>query len=51
MSITGLMMTLIFYFKKMLVKSFVSLLVTGIDEYFSSQTPIKSRMGVTGQLS
>ncbi|MDD3247093.1 MAG: KUP/HAK/KT family potassium transporter [Methanosarcina sp.] len=34
MSITGLMMTLIFYFKKMPVKSFVSLLVTGIDIVF-----------------
>ncbi|AKB17814.1 Kup system potassium uptake protein [Methanosarcina sp. WWM596] len=34
MSITGLMMTLIFYFKKMLVRSFVSLLVTGIDVVF-----------------
>lgn len=34
MSITGLMMTLIFYFKKMPVKSLVSLLVTGIDIVF-----------------
>jgi KUP system potassium uptake protein len=34
MSITGLMMTLIFYLKKMPVKSFVALLVTGIDVVF-----------------